>query len=142
MAFQNQTNGNRTTFDHLNTRLVRYSDPTISIFCFLQGITTQPLVRISRQYRSVLRDCQEHLDNQSEKANPHDAKKFQNHSEILYKLELIWNLVEILFIEKTPCKFLSLTVVFIPTSTLNSRFSSIGKPVLCPTALLFIMAHS
>ena len=60
-----------------------------------------PLLRVSRQYRSILRDCQSQLDSH---AAGGDAKKSREQSEVLYKLELVWNLAEILFIEKTPCE--------------------------------------
>ena len=46
------------------------------------------LVHVSKQYRSILRDCQERLEDNGA-------------AELLYKLELIWNLMEILHIEKS-----------------------------------------
>ena len=61
------------------------------------------LLRVSRQYRSILRDCQAQLDGHTAGI---DAKKSREQSEILYKLELVWNLAEILLIEKTPCKLI------------------------------------
>ncbi len=53
------------------------------------------LVNFSRQYRSIIRDCQEQLDALHD-TDPAAAQ----HSELLYKLELVWNLVEIICIEK------------------------------------------
>lgn len=61
-------------------------------------------LQISRQYRSVIRDCQEVLDgagvdpNGMEASGDDDATRVAQ-SELLYKLELIWNLVEVLVIE-------------------------------------------
>ena len=68
------------------------------------------LVRISRQYRSIMRDCQQQLDAEAEvasaaaaAASPATAADFYiQQSELMYKLELIWNLVEIVCIEKPP----------------------------------------
>ncbi len=60
------------------------------------------LLRFSKQYRSIMRDCQETLDRWSE--NPElatDVKEtYINQSELLYKLELMWDLIEVLCIEK------------------------------------------
>ena len=64
------------------------------------------LVRISRQYRSIMRDCQQQLDAEAEieaaASNAARADFFVQQSELMYKLELIWNLVEIVCIEKPP----------------------------------------
>lgn len=69
------------------------------------GIPGSTLVSISRQYRSVLRDCQDHMDSKVDSAPDDEKEKSRDLSEILYKLELVWNLIEILFVEKNPCKF-------------------------------------
>ena len=61
------------------------------------------LVRVSRQYRSIIRDCQEEIHKDIH-LSANDVTKVQQHSELLYKLELIWNLVELLCIEKQPGK--------------------------------------
>ena len=49
-----------------------------------------------------MRDCQEMLDKWSENPDVDPATKstYVEQSELLYKLELIWNLVEILCVEK------------------------------------------
>jgi len=72
------------------------------------------LVRISRQYRSIMRDCQQQLDAEAEietaaapaasasATPPAKADFYVQQSELMYKLELIWNLVEIVCIEKPP----------------------------------------
>jgi hypothetical protein len=51
-----------------------------------------------------MRDCQEMLDKWSENPGIDTATKdtYVQQSELLYKLELMWNLLEILAIEKTP----------------------------------------
>ena len=71
-------------------------------FGLVLGLINASLLRVSRQYRSILRDCQEQFDGILKSDG--DAETIRRHSEVLYKLELIWNLVEILFIERTPCK--------------------------------------
>ncbi len=45
------------------------------------------------------------MDSKVDSAEDEEKEKFRDFSEILYKLELIWNLMEILFVEKNPCKF-------------------------------------
>ncbi|CAB4066217.1 NUP85 [Lepeophtheirus salmonis] len=50
----------------------------------------QALLRISRQYRSILKDIQHRMDQDTEDS-----------LELLYKLELLWNLAEILLVQKT-----------------------------------------
>ena len=66
------------------------------------GASSAQLLRFSKQYRSIMRDCQETLDKWSE--NPQlseDTKEtYIQQSELLYKLELMWNLIEVLCIEK------------------------------------------
>ena len=68
------------------------------IFWDFIAVTNEFFVTISRQYRSILRDCQEQLD--SDDDTNEDKDNAAAHSELLYKLELIWNLVEILVIER------------------------------------------
>ena len=56
-----------------------------------------------------MRDCQQQLDAEAEieaaAATPSSkADFFVQQSELMYKLELIWNLVEIVCIEKPPSK--------------------------------------
>ena len=66
------------------------------------------------QYRSIMRDCQQQLDAEAEietaaapaasasATPPAKADFYVQQSELMYKLELIWNLVEIVCIEKPP----------------------------------------
>jgi len=65
-------------------------------------INTEQLVKMSRQYRSVMRDCQEQLDTLSETGPPSLSSHYLEQSELIYKLELVWNLLEILLIDVTP----------------------------------------
>ncbi len=60
------------------------------------------MVRISKQYRSILRDCQEMLDKWVDDQNTIDSDRqtYTEQSELLYKLELMWHLLEIVCIEK------------------------------------------
>ena len=79
---------------------------SVSLY-FLTDIAHSSLARISRQYRSIIRDCQEQLDQESARAlilDPSRAEHDQLQSELLYKLELIWHLVEVLCIERTSSK--------------------------------------
>jgi len=58
-------------------------------------LTSGQLANISRQYRSIIRDCQEQLDSDF---NDEESKLL---SELLYKLELVWQLAEVLFIQRS-----------------------------------------
>lgn len=64
------------------------------------------LVSLSRQYRSIIRDCQEQSDQLAEDEEGDDDARRNciQQSELLYKLELIWNLIEVLMIEKSSSK--------------------------------------
>jgi hypothetical protein len=79
-----------------------------NVFYFASVIGNASLVSLSRQYRSVMRDCQQQLDAEAEiSATASDqvqAEAYVQQSELLYKLELIWNLVEVVCIEKTASK--------------------------------------
>lgn len=70
---------------------------------FSTGTSSAQLLRFSKQYRSIIRDCQETLDKWSENpdADSDTRDTYLEQSALLYKLELIWNLIEILCIEKT-----------------------------------------
>jgi len=58
------------------------------------SLTAGQLTNVSKQYRSVIRDCQEQLDSDFE---DEDSKLL---SELLYKLELIWQLAEVMFVQR------------------------------------------
>ncbi|XP_023344077.1 nuclear pore complex protein Nup85 [Eurytemora carolleeae] len=85
---------------------------SVSTFLGLQAlcqgegnIPTDQLVKISRQYRSIIRDCEEQLNTLSETSSAAAAAHYTAQSEMLYKLELIWNLAEILIIDTRPGGF-------------------------------------
>ena len=73
-------------------------------FFVISGTSSAQLLRFSKQYRSVMRDCQETLDKWSENPNLDEETReaYIGQSELLYKLELMWNLIEVLCIEKNP----------------------------------------
>jgi len=60
------------------------------------------LTAISRQYRSIIRDCQEQLDSAVSTGKEEEENDNRLLSELLYKLELIWQLIEVLFIQRNP----------------------------------------
>jgi len=64
----------------------------------LEGtIAQETLARLSRQYRAVLKDCQEELESESDVSG-----EGREGADLLYKLELMWELVEILFLVTAP----------------------------------------
>jgi len=62
----------------------------------------EALVKVSRQYRSIMKDCQEQLDKLSESCPASQFSHYLAQSDLLYKLELVWHLVEILYLGNTP----------------------------------------
>ena len=62
----------------------------------------EQLVKVSRQYRSIMKDCQEQLELLAETGMASESGHYIAQSDLLYKLELIWHLVEILFLDTTP----------------------------------------
>jgi len=86
---------------------------SVSTFLSLQALAGQQqgnipsdqLVKISRQYRSIMRDCQEQLDALSEKSSAMESASYTAECDVLYKLELIWNLAEILIVDTRPGGF-------------------------------------
>ncbi|XP_019867827.2 nuclear pore complex protein Nup85 [Aethina tumida] len=60
------------------------------------------LLRISRQYRSVVRACLEDLHADISKAEQAERETLQDYITIFYSVECIWHLCEILFIESIP----------------------------------------
>lgn len=86
---------------------------SVSTFLALQTLSdSQPgaippdqLVKISRQYRSIMRDCEEQLSALSETSSAAEAAHYTGQAEVLYKLELIANLAEILILDNKPGGF-------------------------------------
>ena len=65
-------------------------------------VGVEGLVKVSRQYRSIMKDCQEQLELLSETCPASQSSHYMAQSDLLYKLELIWHLVEILYLGNTP----------------------------------------
>ncbi len=99
------------------------------------------LLRFSRQYRSIIRDCQEQLDaNQDSDDDPQSEQQ----SELLYKLELIWNLVEILFVERQTSNIkIYSTRLKDPTgiNLISYLFPSLSVGIVLPQLLQWIALH-
>uniref|UniRef100_A0A2K6JQH6 Nuclear pore complex protein Nup85 n=1 Tax=Rhinopithecus bieti TaxID=61621 RepID=A0A2K6JQH6_RHIBE len=67
------------------------------------------LVRVSKNYRSVIRACMEEMHQVAIAAkDPASGRQFSSQVSILSAMELIWNLCEILFIEVAPAGHLLL----------------------------------
>uniref|UniRef100_A0A2K5Z952 Nuclear pore complex protein Nup85 n=1 Tax=Mandrillus leucophaeus TaxID=9568 RepID=A0A2K5Z952_MANLE len=67
------------------------------------------LVRVSKNYRSVIRACMEEMHQVAITAkDPASGRQFSSQVSILSAMELIWNLCEILFIEVAPVTILVL----------------------------------
>ncbi|XP_060242387.1 nuclear pore complex protein Nup85 isoform X2 [Meriones unguiculatus] len=61
------------------------------------------LVRVSKNYRSVIRACMEEMHQVAVASkDPASGRQFSSQVSILSAMELIWNLCEILFIEVAP----------------------------------------
>jgi len=96
-----------TLYEPVYRKLVNES---LGVFLSLQKLEeeegarpgVEQLVRVSRQYRSVIKDCQEQLEQLAETGAASQSGHYLAQSELLYKLELIWHLVEILYIGTTP----------------------------------------
>ena len=121
-----------TLYEPVYRKLVNES---VSVFLGLQraaaeeGVGAEALVRVSRQYRSIMRDCQEQLEQLADTGAAALAAHYSAQSELLYKLEVgiatispfhngditftiapwctmvhqvIWHLVEILYLESSP----------------------------------------
>jgi len=65
-------------------------------------VGAEALVKVSRQYRSIMKDCQEQLEQLSESCPASQSSHYLAQSDLLYKLELIWHLMEILYLSNTP----------------------------------------
>ena len=95
-----------TLFEPVYRKLVNES---LGVFLGLQRLVEeeatpgpQELVRVSRQYRSVIKDCQEQLEELAERGQAGQSAHYSAQSELLYKLELVWHLLEILYLESSP----------------------------------------
>ncbi|XP_060521243.1 nuclear pore complex protein Nup85 [Cylas formicarius] len=60
------------------------------------------ILRMSRQYRSIIRACLENLQDEIGKSKGVEKEELQNYITIFYSVECIWHLCEILFMEVIP----------------------------------------
>ncbi|XP_076272929.1 nuclear pore complex protein Nup75 isoform X2 [Rhynchophorus ferrugineus] len=62
------------------------------------------VLKLSRQYRSIIRACLENLQDEisKSKVNNEERDELQNYITIFYSIECIWHLCEILFIDVIP----------------------------------------
>ncbi|KAB0793485.1 hypothetical protein PPYR_13105 [Photinus pyralis] len=60
------------------------------------------LLKLSRQYRSIIRACLENLQEETVRAKATYKEELQNYITIFYSVECIWHLCEILFVENIP----------------------------------------
>ncbi|RZC34971.1 nuclear pore complex protein Nup85 [Asbolus verrucosus] len=60
------------------------------------------LLKMSRQYRSIVRACLENLQDEVMRANGDYREELQNYITIFYSVECIWHLCEILFVDAVP----------------------------------------
>lgn len=63
---------------------------------------TFKVLKLSRQYRSVLRVCLEGFQTAAEAAPPEEKDGYIQHIPIFYNMELVWHLCEILFLDILP----------------------------------------
>lgn len=76
-----------------------------SIFYTLQMATSEFAsdinLQISKQYRSVIRACLNKLqDSLGEAINEPEVRKLETHITIFYSIEYLWQLIELLLIDK------------------------------------------
>lgn len=80
-----------TLYEPVYRKLVNES---VSVFLGLQraaaeeGVGAEALVRVSRQYRSIVRDCQEQLEQLADTGAAALGPHYSAQSELLYKLEV------------------------------------------------------
>ncbi|XP_025837067.1 nuclear pore complex protein Nup85-like [Agrilus planipennis] len=93
-------------FEPILRKLVNESN---GIFLNLQILTSgnvanlkQELLKVSHQYRSVIRACLENLQDEVARVDEHTSENMKNYITIFYSIECIWHLCEILFIENIP----------------------------------------
>jgi nuclear pore complex protein Nup85 len=60
------------------------------------------LLKLSRQYRSIIRACLEDLQDEVTRADGDHREELQNYITIFYSVECIWHLCEILFVDAVP----------------------------------------
>lgn len=94
-------------FDPVARKLVNESN---GCFIFAQKLAERSgnadfqleVLKISRQYRSVLRACLEGFQNESESCSADKKQFYIKNIPTFYSMELIWHLCEIMFIDVVP----------------------------------------
>lgn len=62
------------------------------------------LLKLSRQYRSIIRACLENLQDEAMRERGERKEELQNYITIFYSVECVWHLCEILFVDNIPGK--------------------------------------
>lgn len=83
----NESNG---TFLNVQNLMLRTSDHK------------SELLKLSREYRSIIRACLENLQDDLVQASGDYREELQNYITIFYSVECVWHLCEILFVDALP----------------------------------------
>ncbi|XP_044253576.1 nuclear pore complex protein Nup85 [Tribolium madens] len=75
---------------------------TLQALIATEGDHKAELLKLSRQYRSIIRACLENLQDEVMRANGDYREELQNYITIFYSVECIWHLCEILFVDAVP----------------------------------------
>ncbi|KAF5289717.1 hypothetical protein FQA39_LY03634 [Lamprigera yunnana] len=62
----------------------------------------EELLKLSRQYRSIIRACLENLQDEANREKSQYKEELQNYITIFYSVECVWHLCEILFVDNIP----------------------------------------
>lgn len=68
----------------------------------IEGDHKGQLLKLSRQYRSIIRACLENLQDDVMRASGDYREELQNYITVFYSVECIWHLCEILFVDAVP----------------------------------------
>lgn len=99
--------GNSILFDPISRKLVNESN---GYFIFAQKLIEKAgstdfsleILKLSRQYRSVLRACLEDFQAESAVCPPSKREFYLENIPTFYNMELIWHLCEIMFLDMVP----------------------------------------
>ncbi|XP_065224471.1 nuclear pore complex protein Nup85 [Planococcus citri] len=96
-------------FDPLLRKLINEScsifvtSPQLSKQTMIDSSQFSNLLKLSRKYRSVLRECIENIqEDTSRNISDEENQRFSNCIALLYNLEFIWHLTEVLYIDAIP----------------------------------------
>lgn len=93
-------NWETTLYNNFVRKLVNESMGTFSAVQSNSDKQTD-LLSLSHQYRCIINACIDDLNQAADSVNDDSSKELQEMSEIFYKVELIWNLCEIIYLEKS-----------------------------------------